>query len=88
MYERPHPTPTIVGNAALSVKLPRGGRRDVPRRGQNEGLCGSEGPLPPERRWGVAQELGMADAASTLLGVSVLGYEGRLVEIEAIAVLD
>lgn len=38
--------------------------------------------------WGVAQELGMADAASTLLGVSVLGYEGRLVEIEAIAVLD
>jgi hypothetical protein len=30
----------------------------------------------------------MADAASTLLGVSVLGYEGQLVEIEAIAVIE
>ncbi len=38
--------------------------------------------------WGVVQESGMADAASTLLGVSLLGYEGQLVEIEAIAVLD
>jgi len=26
--------------------------------------------------------------ASTLLGVSLLGYEGQLVEIEAIAVLE
>jgi enamine deaminase RidA (YjgF/YER057c/UK114 family) len=38
--------------------------------------------------WEVVQESGMADAASTLLGVSVLGYEGQLVEIEAIAVLE
>jgi hypothetical protein len=30
----------------------------------------------------------VAEAASTLLGVSMLGYEGQLVEIEAIAVLD
>jgi enamine deaminase RidA (YjgF/YER057c/UK114 family) len=37
--------------------------------------------------WGVVQESGMADAASTLLGVSLLGYEGQLVEIEALAVL-
>ncbi|MGH3144778.1 MAG: RidA family protein [Rubrobacter sp.] len=38
--------------------------------------------------WGMVQRSGMADAASTLLGVSLLGYEGQLVEIEAIAVLD
>jgi enamine deaminase RidA (YjgF/YER057c/UK114 family) len=38
--------------------------------------------------WKVVQESGMANAASTLLGVSVLGYEGQLVEIEAIAVLE
>ena len=30
----------------------------------------------------------VADAASTLLGVSLLGYEGRLVEIEALTVLE
>jgi hypothetical protein len=30
----------------------------------------------------------MAGTASTLLGVSLLGYEGQLVEIEAIAVLE
>ncbi len=35
--------------------------------------------------WRVVQESGVADAASTLLGVSLLGYEGQLVEIEAIA---
>jgi enamine deaminase RidA (YjgF/YER057c/UK114 family) len=38
--------------------------------------------------WRVVQESEMADAASTLLGVSLLGYEGQLVEIEAIAVLE
>lgn len=38
--------------------------------------------------WGVVQESPVAPAASTLLGVSVLGYEGQLVEIEAIAVSD
>lgn len=30
----------------------------------------------------------VADAASTLLGVSLLGYEGRLVEIEALTMLE
>ena len=30
----------------------------------------------------------LAEAASTLLGVSMLGHEGQLVEIEAIAVLE
>lgn len=38
--------------------------------------------------WGVVRESPVAPAASTLLGVSVLGYEGQLVEIEAIAVSD
>jgi len=38
--------------------------------------------------WEVVQESEVADAASTLLGVSLLGYEGQLVEIEAIAVLE
>ncbi len=37
--------------------------------------------------WRVVQESSFAAAASTLLGVSLLGYEGQLVEIEAIAVL-
>ena len=35
--------------------------------------------------WRVVQESEVADAASTLLGVSLLGYEGQLVEVEAIA---
>ena len=36
--------------------------------------------------WRVVQESEVAAAASTLLGVSLLGYEGQLVEVEAIAV--
>ena len=38
--------------------------------------------------WEVVQDSGVAGAASTLLGVSLLGYQGQLVEIEAIAVLE
>lgn len=38
--------------------------------------------------WEVVQDSGVAGAASTLLGVSLLGYEGQLVEIKAIAVLE
>ena len=37
--------------------------------------------------WRVVSELGFAEAPSTLLGVSLLGYEGQLVEVEAIAVV-
>jgi hypothetical protein len=33
------------------------------------------------------QESPFAPAASTLLGVSVLGYDGQLVEVEATAVI-
>ena len=36
--------------------------------------------------WRVIQESEVAAAASTLLGVSLLGYEGQLVGVEAIAV--
>jgi enamine deaminase RidA (YjgF/YER057c/UK114 family) len=36
--------------------------------------------------WRVIQESEMTAAASTLLGISLLGYEGQLVEVEAIAV--
>lgn len=36
--------------------------------------------------WDVVQESPVAAVASTLLGVSLLGYEGQLVEIEAVAV--
>ena len=36
--------------------------------------------------WAVVQGSPVASAASTLLGVSLLGYEGQLVEIEAVAV--
>ena len=38
--------------------------------------------------WAAVQESGIAGAASTLLGVSMLAIEGQLVEIEAIAVLE
>ena len=38
--------------------------------------------------WGAVQQSGVAGAASTLLGVSMLAIEGQLVEIEAIAVLE
>ena len=37
--------------------------------------------------WDVVQESPLAAAASTLLGVALLGYSGQLVEIEAIAAL-
>ncbi len=37
--------------------------------------------------WRVVQGSEVAAAASTLLGVALLGYKGELVEIEAIAVL-
>jgi enamine deaminase RidA (YjgF/YER057c/UK114 family) len=37
--------------------------------------------------WDVVRASPFAPAASTLLGVSVLGYPGQLVEVEAIAVL-
>lgn len=36
--------------------------------------------------WRIVQESDVAAAASTLLGVSLLAYEGQLVEIEAFAV--
>jgi enamine deaminase RidA (YjgF/YER057c/UK114 family) len=38
--------------------------------------------------WVAVQESGIAEAASTLLGVSMLAIDGQLVEIEAIAVLE
>jgi enamine deaminase RidA (YjgF/YER057c/UK114 family) len=38
--------------------------------------------------WVAVQESGIAGAASTLVGVSMLAIEGQLVEIEAIAVLE
>jgi enamine deaminase RidA (YjgF/YER057c/UK114 family) len=38
--------------------------------------------------WVAVRESGIAGAASTLLGVSILAVEGQLVEIEAIAVLE
>ena len=37
--------------------------------------------------WDAVQASGLARAASTLLGVALLGYEGQLVEIEATAVV-
>ena len=37
--------------------------------------------------WKVVQASALARAASTLLGVSLLGYPGQLVEIEAVAAL-
>jgi enamine deaminase RidA (YjgF/YER057c/UK114 family) len=39
------------------------------------------------RAWDVVQTSPIARAPSTLLGVSLLGYTGQLVEIEAIAVV-
>ena len=38
--------------------------------------------------WVGVQQSGIAEAASTLVGVSMLALEGQLVEIEAIAVLE
>jgi enamine deaminase RidA (YjgF/YER057c/UK114 family) len=38
--------------------------------------------------WVAVRESGIAGAASTLLGVSMLAIEGQLVEIEAMAVLE
>jgi enamine deaminase RidA (YjgF/YER057c/UK114 family) len=45
-------------------------------------------PAPLSTIWEVVRASPLAGAASTLLGVSALGYEGQLVEIEALAVID
>jgi enamine deaminase RidA (YjgF/YER057c/UK114 family) len=37
--------------------------------------------------WDVVRESPFSGAASTLLGVSLLGYDGQLVEVEAVAVI-
>ncbi len=47
---------------------------------------GEQKDLP--RAWRVFADSTMVSAPSTLVGVSHLGYEGQLVEIEAIAVID
>lgn len=49
-------------------------------------VVGEQTDLP--RVWRVFAETPLASAPSTLLGVTALGYEGQLVEIEAIAVID
>jgi enamine deaminase RidA (YjgF/YER057c/UK114 family) len=38
--------------------------------------------------WDVIMASDFADAPSTLLGVTVLGYPGQLVEVEAVAAID
>jgi len=38
--------------------------------------------------WDVVRTSALAGAPSTLLGVAALGYDGQLVEIEAVAVVD
>jgi enamine deaminase RidA (YjgF/YER057c/UK114 family) len=43
-------------------------------------------PAPLREVWEVVRASPLAGAASTLLGVSALGYTGQLVEIEAVAV--
>jgi enamine deaminase RidA (YjgF/YER057c/UK114 family) len=45
-------------------------------------------PAPLAEVWEVVRESPLADAPSTLLGIAALGYEGQLVEIEAVAVVD
>jgi enamine deaminase RidA (YjgF/YER057c/UK114 family) len=48
-------------------------------------VTAERGPLAEV--WNVIRASPYIDAASTLLGVSVLGYDGQLVEIEAVAAL-
>ena len=48
--------------------------------------AGDRAPLPAV--WEVVRASQLAGAPSTLLGVAALGYEGQLVEIEAVAVVD
>jgi hypothetical protein len=48
--------------------------------------AGDRAPLPAV--WEVVRASPLAGAPSTLLGVSALGYDGQLVEIEAVAVID
>jgi enamine deaminase RidA (YjgF/YER057c/UK114 family) len=40
------------------------------------------------RAWRCLEKSGLTRAPSTLLGVTFLGYEGQLIEVEAIAVLS
>ena len=45
-------------------------------------------PAPLSAAWEVVRESPIAGAPSTLLGVAALGYEGQVVEIEAMAILE
>lgn len=48
-------------------------------------VASEQGPLAEV--WEVVRASAFAGCASTLLGVSVLRYEGQLVEVEAVAVV-
>jgi enamine deaminase RidA (YjgF/YER057c/UK114 family) len=73
----------VLDNLALALKAAGAGGQDV--------LKTTVYVVAEDREdltvvWRVVQESEVAAAASTLLGVSLLGYEGQLVEVEAIAV--
>ena len=52
-----------------------------------DGPVAQQGRGPLAEVWEVVRRSPLAGAPSTLLGVGTLGYEGQLVEIEAIAVV-
>jgi enamine deaminase RidA (YjgF/YER057c/UK114 family) len=76
-------TRQVLGNLALALQVAGARGQDVLK---TTVYVVSEDREDLSVVWRVVQESEVAAAASTLLGVSLLGYEGQLVEVEAIAV--
>ena len=76
-------TRQVLGNLALALQVAGARGQDVLK---TTVYVVSEDREELSVVWRVVHESEVAAAASTLLGVSLLGYEGQLVEVEAIAV--
>jgi enamine deaminase RidA (YjgF/YER057c/UK114 family) len=75
-------TRKVLENLALALEVAGATPRDVMKTTVYV-VAGERGDLA--RVWEEVRNSGFHDVASTLLGVSMLGYEGQLVEIEAVA---
>ena len=81
----PEQTRRVIGNLLAALEAGGAGPDDVAK--TTVYVVTPEGRGPLAEVWDVVRRSPLAGAPSTLLGVATLGYEGQLVEIEAIAVV-
>ena len=78
-------TRRVIANLLAALEAGGAGADDVAKTTVYVVTPHGRGPLAEV--WQVVRSSALSGAPSTLLGVSTLGYEGQLVEIEAIAVV-